>query len=166
MLDLFDECNSLILCFDGASNLLEKEYKISFYGGSVRPRYRISRWRIEGWYSESTAPILEGRTDPSFVLETVDGEDVLFFKGEGGGYMGQFVIPQGVMTVLFTKIEQSAAEVPPIDGLGDLYVASFSELTSIQETFPWLWLALPVGAVVIVGGAAFALIRKKRRTEN
>ncbi|MBQ4322398.1 MAG: hypothetical protein IJC19_00510 [Clostridia bacterium] len=35
-----------------------------------------------------------------------------------------------------------------------------------SASFPWLWIALPVGAVVIVGGAAFVLLRKKRRTEN
>ncbi len=35
-----------------------------------------------------------------------------------------------------------------------------------KSTFPWLWIALPVGAVVIAGGAAFVLFRKKRRTEN
>ncbi|MBO5221391.1 MAG: hypothetical protein J6C26_03665 [Clostridia bacterium] len=30
-------------------------------------------------------------------------------------------------------------------------------------SFPWLWIALPVGAVVIFVGAAFVLLRKKRK---
>ena len=30
-------------------------------------------------------------------------------------------------------------------------------------SFPWLWIALPVGAVGIAGGAAFVLLRKKRK---
>ena len=33
-----------------------------------------------------------------------------------------------------------------------------------DESLPWLWIALPVGAAVIAGGAAFALIRKKRKS--
>ncbi|MBO5222861.1 MAG: LPXTG cell wall anchor domain-containing protein, partial [Clostridia bacterium] len=62
---------------------------------------------------------------------------------------------------------------PPIDKIGKLAFVPFAELTPAIEiapsdgenaSFPWLWIALPVGAVVIAGGAAFVLLRKKRKS--
>ena len=35
---------------------------------------------------------------------------------------------------------------------------------SVGRGAMWLWIALPVGAVVFAGGAAFALLRKKRKS--
>ena len=49
-------------------------------------------------------------------------------------------------------------EVPNADALTD-NAPSGGE----NASFPWLWIALPVGAVVIAGGAAFVLLRKKRK---
>ncbi|MBQ4322961.1 MAG: hypothetical protein IJC19_03380 [Clostridia bacterium] len=57
-------------------------------------------------------------------------------------------------------------ELPDSDASTDTETTDAIPSGGESASFPWLWIALPVGAAVIAGGAAFALLRKKRRTEN
>ncbi len=167
-LDVMDK--KYILSFqDHSIEFDSTEYSIDFNPYTVITVYELSEWRIMA-YNYLNTGYVEIPT-VAFSLETEDGNFVDFYETSGKGvYRGFYPVNSEDnygMDILISRRDKDTDTLPPIDKLGKLSAVTFEDLTQPAESVSWLWIALPVGAVVIAGGAAFfLLLRKKRRTEN
>ena len=111
--------------------------------------------------------------EPAFILHAASGEDIPMYRSVDWPwrYYSNFFPEFGMVFYL-----EWPDDNPPIEMIGDFWIGTVSQLTPEtgvptisqlkdgRNPFPWLWIALPVGAAVIAGGAAFVLIRKKRKS--
>lgn len=157
--------------------LTDRRVRVDVETGSLVDYWYFSDWHIQTTYYPGVVPWSDYTCDdPDFVLETVDGEEVRFKKhSDRNYYLAHHLLSNGKKAVLILSPTSATADIsnPPIDKIGKLAFVPFAELTPAIEiapsdgenaSFPWLWIALPVGAVVIAGGAAFVLLRKKRKS--
>ena len=166
--EIFDSLDlSVPATLDYASSLLQKlEPFVAHYVSKEN-----GGWRLFARFYPEEVPSRTSRE--VFALQTVSGERIPFSREEGY-YSGQFFYrgyyPTETGYVYFSIHPETflSAEMPPIEELGTIDIRPFlrADVPSEAPFSPWLWIALPVGAVVIAGGATFVLIRKKRRTEN
>ena len=189
--EIFDSLDlSVPATLDYASSLLQKlepfyvvvlnpkgtgstSYSVVVYPSVSVVAHYVSKenggWRLFARFYPEEVP---SRTSPEvFALQTVSGERIPFSREEGY-YSGQFFYrgyyPTETGYVYFSIHPERflSAEMPPIEELGTIDIRPFlrADVPSEAPFSPWLWIALPVGAVVIAGGAAFVLIRKKRKS--
>ena len=144
--------------------------------------YWFSGWYISSLYRSDSKVDLPTHENADFILETVQGEELWFEKNPTRDfYMVHHQLPNGKWVSLCLAPASDTADIsnPPIDKIGKLAFVPFAELTPATESsdltpsggenapFPWLCIALPVGAVAIAGGAAtFFLLRKKRKSSK
>ena len=145
-----------------------------YYNVQVYPSVHVSSryypkeengWSFQSYFYASAAP---EQTEPEiFTLSTVSGERISFSRKEAYGqawYVGYYPMETGYMQLYIYLKDKANMEIPPVEELGTIDIRPFlhADVPSEAPFSPWLWIALPVGAVVIAGGAAFVLIRKRK----
>ena len=155
-----------------------------YESNSLNVRYNFDGFSVSV-YAEQNETWPYERGEAVFSLQTSEGEDISFYRrpNRDAEYLAR-VTNEKVGLSVEISIYDEAVDVETVISLlrkDAISYCSVRALTSDYEDdlsgivfvdnpdkseFSVLWIALPVGAVVIAGGAAFALLRKKRRTEN